>query len=42
MTNCWQNGRDAWLAAVILLSLLFPAYYMVTSWVISWRRRRCP
>jgi phosphatidylcholine synthase len=33
--------RDTRLAAAILLSLSFPAYYMVASWVISWQRRRC-
>jgi phosphatidylcholine synthase len=35
-----DQGRTG-SSAVILLSLLFPAYYLVTSWVISWRRRRC-
>ena len=33
------DSRDASLAGVILLSLLFPAYYMVMSWVTSWRLR---
>jgi hypothetical protein len=28
-------GDERRLAAVILLSLLFPAYYMVVSWMIS-------
>jgi len=27
------------LAGVILLSLLYPAYYLLTSWITGWRRR---
>jgi len=34
-----STSGDAWLAGIILLSLLFPAYYMAMSWLISWRGR---
>jgi phosphatidylcholine synthase len=35
-----SHGKHGLLTAVILLSLIFPAYYMTASWVVSWRRRR--
>jgi phosphatidylcholine synthase len=34
-----SHSGDVWLAGVILLSLVFPAYYLLMSWVISWRGR---
>jgi len=35
-----SSSVGRWLSVVVLGSLLFPAYYMVASWVISWRHWR--
>ncbi|MCU0960821.1 MAG: hypothetical protein MUF48_12015 [Pirellulaceae bacterium] len=33
------GGPAGWFAAVVLSSLLFPAYYLGVSWITSWRAR---
>lgn len=35
-----DSGDETWWISVILLSLLFPVYYLVVSWYLSWSLRR--
>ncbi len=34
------SGGEPWRARVVVLSLLFPVYYLVVSWYLSWSLRR--
>jgi phosphatidylcholine synthase len=35
-----EPGDTSWWTGAIVLSLLFPIYYLVVSWYLSWRLRR--